>query len=241
MFIFKCDGCYIQDFTGTEGGEADGEALRLCDITEEAAWDKLANSELVRREDPKSLYTMPNKGFAVVARHGDRAIIVNNHDGNFALWSGKWSFFSRKYNLRARLLNEKTEEDKDREYLDDHVKEHWLRTIGLPSLHEKEPENARTIEQLLDAGDVTAAEQDWNEVSEVPIGEELPDTPSKPGEVRCAYLGCKNPVNPDEDHCHGCGYIICEEHSTNPGLMGYHDVVEHWDFDEDEEDLWRTD
>ena len=29
MFIFKCDGCYIQDFTGTEGGEADGEAREV--------------------------------------------------------------------------------------------------------------------------------------------------------------------------------------------------------------------
>ncbi len=58
---------------------------------------------------------------------------------------------------------------------------------------------------------------------------------TKPGEKACAFPDCPNPVEPD-DHCHGCKFYICEEHSKNYSLMGPHEVVEHWCFDDDEED-----
>lgn len=44
----------------------------------------------------------------------------------------------------------------------------------------------------------------------------------------CAHPGCGTPVTPD-DHCAGCGFHVCDRHSTNPDCMGHgHDVTEHW-------------
>lgn len=53
------------------------------------------------------------------------------------------------------------------------------------------------------------------------------------GEKACAYPGCRAAVNED-DHCSGCDYYVCEVHSPNAGVMGRHDVVEHW-AEEDED------
>jgi hypothetical protein len=48
------------------------------------------------------------------------------------------------------------------------------------------------------------------------------------GERACAYPGCLIAVT-DDDHCAGCGFYVCDEHSPNYSLMGHgHDVVEHW-------------
>jgi hypothetical protein len=44
----------------------------------------------------------------------------------------------------------------------------------------------------------------------------------------CAYPDCEERVTPD-DHCAGCGFHVCDRHSTNVSLMGHgHDVSEHW-------------
>ena len=50
---------------------------------------------------------------------------------------------------------------------------------------------------------------------------------TKRGEKRCAYPHCNLPVD-DDDKCSGCGFYICEKHCANAGVMGRHDVVEHW-------------
>lgn len=57
---------------------------------------------------------------------------------------------------------------------------------------------------------------------------------TKPGEKRCAFPDCPRPVE-DDDECCGCGYFICEFHSANPGVMGKHDVTEHWEGEDEEE------
>lgn len=66
---------------------------------------------------------------------------------------------------------------------------------------------------------------------------EPPLLPAKAPE--CAHPGCRNAINPDDDHCAGCNQFICEEHSTNDNAMGNgHNVEEHW---EDEGALTRLD
>lgn len=49
---------------------------------------------------------------------------------------------------------------------------------------------------------------------------------TKKGEQACAYPDCVNEVNED-DHCFGCGFFICEEHS-NHDPCGTHEPVDHW-------------
>lgn len=77
MHRFKCHGTYIHDR---------GDALRLCPIEEETAWELLAGSKYVEREEHVTQDgALLNKGYAVVQVRGDQAILVYNHDGTYYL------------------------------------------------------------------------------------------------------------------------------------------------------------
>ena len=97
MFKYLCHKTYLHDFNRR------GDLRRLRELTEAEADDLLAASSFVKPDEdgvtpPHGLIL--NKGFCVVERvRGDYCLIVYNHDGNYALWEGLWSFFSEDIGL----------------------------------------------------------------------------------------------------------------------------------------------
>jgi hypothetical protein len=61
---------------------------------------------------------------------------------------------------------------------------------------------------------------------------EFLEEPRNPGldDGKCAL--CKAPDQPEENRCHGCGYLICANHHGDPPF-GAHLVVKHDEEDED--------
>lgn len=49
---------------------------------------------------------------------------------------------------------------------------------------------------------------------------------------KCAHLECRAPCT-DDDFCYGCKFFICEEHGVNMMVGHGHEVIEHWEVDED--------
>lgn len=59
------------------------------------------------------------------------------------------------------------------------------------------------------------------------------EEPCNPGldDGKCAL--CLKEGLGEDDRCHGCGYLICEDCNVNVGLMGPHLVVEHQDWEDE--------
>lgn len=94
MNPYKHHGEYLHDHTDA------GALRRDHDIPIVEAEAALQLSPWVRRNE-RVTQSDPiiNKGFAVVARNGDRCAIVNHHDGRYTFWTGSWAYFSEKFGL----------------------------------------------------------------------------------------------------------------------------------------------
>lgn len=93
MHPFESHGTYLRDYS--QHG-----LTRLAEINERDALRLLAASPWVKANAKVTQGgLLLNKGFCVVRQDGDRAVIVNNHDGDLQLWLGPADFFKSKFNL----------------------------------------------------------------------------------------------------------------------------------------------
>lgn len=95
MFMFDCHGSYIRDFSRKDHGDA----ISVCEISEEQAHRLLSNSPWVKRGRGDANHVFLNKGFAVVGARGDRALLVYQGDSTYYLYTGDKQFFFDKYKL----------------------------------------------------------------------------------------------------------------------------------------------
>jgi len=102
MFMFECLGSYIRDFSRPDHGDA----ITVCEISEEQAHRLLANSPWVKRGRGDATHTFLNKGFAVVGMRGDRALLVYLGDETYYLYTGSKAFFCEKYGLDPNAKKE---------------------------------------------------------------------------------------------------------------------------------------
>lgn len=80
---FRPDGSYFRHFKGIP-------LTKLAEITEIAAWTLLYEGGYGRRPQSADLAgpVLTNKEYALATVQGDRAFIIDNHDGQYSLWCG---------------------------------------------------------------------------------------------------------------------------------------------------------